>query len=152
MYKIYYKSLIFILVSLFIAQDTHPYPPLYLVTVPTSGTLPKGTYSMEGLLVDDGGIRSRLSIGISDNLTLGFSWGVQNLIGDIRPSLTKSYPDYHFKYRIWNEDFSKPAIVFGFDSQGRGEFTKIDISSINDEPFYRYNQKYIYFIFRLSLP
>ncbi len=150
MYKIYYKSLIFILVSLFIAQDTHPYPPLYLVTVPTSGTLPKGAYSMEGLLVDDGGIVSRLSIGISDNLTLGFSWGVQNLIGDIRPSLTKNYPDYHFKYRIWNEDFSKPAIVFGFDSQGRGEFTKIDISSINDDPFYRYNQKSLGYYIAMS--
>ena len=84
----YYKSLILFLVSLFLAQDTHPYPPLYLVTVPTSGTLPKGTYSMEGLLIDDGGIVSKLSIGISDNLTLGFSWGVQNLIGDIKPSLT----------------------------------------------------------------
>ncbi len=141
MYKIYYKSLILILVSLFFAQDAHPYPPLYLVTVPTSGTLPRGTYSMEGLLIDDGGIVSRLSIGISNNLTLGFSWGIQNLIGDTKPSMTKTYPDYHFKYRIWNEDFAKPAIVVGFDSQGRGQFRKIDILSINESPFYRYDQK-----------
>lgn len=141
MVNIYYKSLILFLLSLFLAQEAHPYPPLYLVTIPTSGTLPRGSYSVEGLLVDNGGLVSRLSIGLSNNLTLGFSWGVQHLIGDAKPSLSKRYPDYHFKYRIWNEDFAKPGIVFGFDSQGRGKFTKLDIISINEQPFYRYEQK-----------
>ena len=60
----YFKSFLVFLITILFAQDTHPYPPLYLVTVPTSGTLPRGSYSMEGLLVDNGGIVSRLSIGI----------------------------------------------------------------------------------------
>ena len=144
MYKKYYKRfiLIFILISTIYCQSMHPFPPLYLVTVPTSGTLPEGSYSLEGLLIDNGGIVSRLSIGVSNNLTLGVSWGVQHLIGDIKPSLNKSYPDYHFKYRIWNEDFQKPGVVFGFDSQGRGKFNQIIHPEINNgEQLFRYDQK-----------
>tara|TARA_B100000614_G_scaffold80801_1_gene72257 strand:+ start:6398 stop:7201 length:804 start_codon:yes stop_codon:yes gene_type:complete len=141
MIKNFNKIIVIILLSVIFVQETHPYPPLYLVTIPTSGTLPRGSYSMEGLLVNDGGIVSRLSVGISNNLTLGFSWGVQNLIGDKRPALTKDFPDYHFKYRVWNEDFTMPGIVFGFDSQGRGKFNRVEISSINENPFYRYSQK-----------
>ena len=145
-----YKSFLIFLITILFAQDTHPYPPLYLVTVPTSGTLPRGSYSMEGLLVDNGGVVSRLSIGISNNLTLGFSWGINNLIGDEKPEMIKDYPDYHFKYRIWNEDFTKPGIVFGFDSQGRGKFNRVEILSINDSPFYRYNQKSLGYYVSLS--
>ena len=113
-----------------ICQISHPFPPLYLVTIPTSGTLPEGSFSFETLLINNGGLVPRLSVGITNNLTLGFSWGIQNLIGDIQPTLNKSYPDYHMKYRIWDEDMVKPGIVIGFDSQGRGKF--ID-SIINHE-------------------
>ena len=75
------------------SQTAHPFPPLYLITIPTSGTLPEGTYSLEGLLIDDGGLVSRLTIGLSNNLTLGVSWGLQNLVGDIEPSFNKKFVD-----------------------------------------------------------
>ena len=141
MYNFSYKKIILIFFSFIIAQSNHPYPPLSLVTMPTSGTLPTGNYSLETLLIDDGGIVPRFSIGITDNLTLGFSWGIQNLIGDKKPTFNKEYPDYHFKYRIWNEDLTKPGIVLGFDSQGRGKFRKIEDSIIGDYSFERYDQK-----------
>ena len=82
MYKFFYKNFIFITFSIIFCQANHPYPPLSLITIPTSGVLPYGTYSLEGLLIDDGGVVPRLSIGITDNLTLGVSWGIQDLIGD----------------------------------------------------------------------
>ena len=141
MYQFYYKKIALILFYFIIAQSNHPYPPLSLVTIPTSGTLPAGNYSLEALLINDGGIIPRLSIGITDDLTLGVSWGVQNLIGDIRPTFNKEYPDYHFKYRLWGEDLTKPGVVLGFDSQGRGKFRYIDDSIIGDYSFGRYDQK-----------
>tara|TARA_B100001123_G_scaffold440318_1_gene579119 strand:+ start:646 stop:1458 length:813 start_codon:yes stop_codon:yes gene_type:complete len=140
MYKFYYRNVIFILLSFVFCQNTHPYPPLSLITIPTSGVLPYATYSIEGLLIDNGGIVPRLSIGVTKHLTLGFSWGIHNLIGDQRISFNKDYPEYHFKYRIWNEDLLKPAIVIGFDSQGRGQYRNI-LNVDTDEQFSRYEQK-----------
>ena len=141
MYNFYYKKIILILFCFLFAQSNHPYPPLSLVTMPTSGTLPTGNYALETLLIDNGGIVPRLSIGITDNLTLGVSWGIQNLIGDTRPSFNKQYPDYHFKYRIWDENLTAPGIVLGFDSQGRGKFRNIEDPIIGDYSFGRYDQK-----------
>ena len=62
MKKIIYKNILFIFLSLVLCQSNHPYPPLYLITIPTSGVLPYGNYSLEGLLIDDGGIVPNLSI------------------------------------------------------------------------------------------
>ena len=140
MKKIIYKNILFIFLSVGLFQSNHPYPPLYLITVPTSGVLPYGNYSLEGLLIDEGGIVPRLSIGISQKLTLGVSWGIQNLIGDRQISFNKDYPEYHFKYRIFDEDLVKPALVLGFDSQGRGEYRKI-IDIQTQGSFYRYQHK-----------
>ena len=39
--------IILILVSSIFTQSEQPYPPLELVSVPTAGTLPRGTYTWE---------------------------------------------------------------------------------------------------------
>ena len=65
MRKIIYKYILFIILSLAVCQSNHPYPPLHLITIPTSGVLPYGNYSLEGLLIDNGGMVPKLSIGIS---------------------------------------------------------------------------------------
>ena len=140
MKKNIYKNILFILLAFTLSQSSHPYPPLYLITIPTSGVLPYGNYSLEGLLINQGGIVPKLSIGISQKLTLGVSWGIQNLIGDSRITFNKDYPEYHFKYRIFDEDLVKPALVIGFDSQGRGQYRKV-IDVQNQEIFYRYQHK-----------
>ena len=141
MYNFYYNKIILILCCFIFTQSNHPYPPLSLVTIPTSGTLQTGNYSLEVLLINEGGLVPRLSIGITDNLTLGVSWGIQNLIGDHSPYFNKKYPDYHFKYRLWGEDLTKPGIVIGFDSQGRGKYRYIEDSVVGENSFNRYDQK-----------
>ena len=141
MYKFFYNKIVLILFCLIFNQSSHPFPPLSLVTIPTSGTLPVGTYVLETLLTDEGGAVPRFSIGVTDNLSLGFSFGIQHLIGDTRPSFNKDYPDYHFKYRIWNEDLTKPGILIGFDSQGKGKYRHIISESHDNTSFFRYDQK-----------
>lgn len=140
MRKIIYKYILFIFLSLAVCQSNHPYPPLHLITIPTSGVLPYGNYSLEGLLIDNGGMVPKLSIGISQKLTLGVSWGIQNLIGDNKISFNKDYPEYHFKYRLFDEDMVKPAVVIGFDSQGRGRYREV-INQDNSESYFRYQHK-----------
>ena len=38
-------------VSIIFTQDDQPFPPLELITAPTSGTLPKGSFTLEALLM-----------------------------------------------------------------------------------------------------
>ncbi len=116
------------------SQDEQPYPPLKLVSIPTAGTLPKGTYSFETLLMNKGGLLSSFSIGVTEHFTLGFSFGIQEFIGigDFRKN--KSYPEVQIKYRAFEETEIRPSILFGLDTQGRGEY-------LNNENYGRYEQK-----------
>jgi len=128
-------------------QVEQPYPPLNLVSIPTAGTLPRGSFTLESLIFKNGGIVPRLSVGFTDNFTIGVSYGVQNLIGDTKPSINKTTPEVQIKYRIFDESEKMPALVYGLDTQGRGEFHKQDsilsISGKSDSTrtLNRYDQK-----------
>ena len=136
-----------ILYNLCLAQVEQPYPPLNLVSTPTAGTLPRGSFTLESLIIKNGGIVPRLSIGFTDNFTVGVSYGVQNLIGDTKPSINKTTPEVQIKYRIFDESEKMPALMYGLDTQGRGEFHKqnsiLSISGKSDSThtLNRYDQK-----------
>jgi len=136
--------LLSILNNLCWTQIRQPYPPLNLVSIPTAGTLPRGSFTLESLIIKDGGIVPRLSVGFTDNFSFGVSYGVQNLIGDAKPSTNKTTPEVQMKYRVFDESEKMPALVYGLDTQGRGIFHDIDsIKSINDTTITlnRYDQK-----------
>ena len=69
-----------ILVNLLFSQE-YP-PPTDLITVPTAGTLMRGSFSMDMRIQDDGGLILGLSAGITDRFQFGLSYGSPNLIGD----------------------------------------------------------------------
>ena len=135
------KNIIVILIifSSFYCQTEQPYPPLDLVTILTSGTLPKGSFTLETLIIKDGGILPKFSFGITDNFYIGLSYGIQDFISEKKPVLNKSMPEIQIKYRIYEETFSVPAIVVGLDSQGKGRF--IDRHDGVDNEFQRYEHK-----------
>jgi len=108
--------------TLLLSQMNHPYPPLDLVSIPTSGTLPRGAYTLETLLTKNGGFVPRLMIGLTDNFSLGMSFGVRNFIGEDRAQKNKSTPEVQVKYRIFEENESVPAFLIGLDTQGYGPF------------------------------
>ena len=115
-----------ILFNLGWSQIEQPYPPLNLVSIPTAGTLPRGSFTLESLLITDGGMVPRLSVGFTDNFSFGVSFGVQNLIGRNKPSINKTTPEVQIKYRIFDESDKKPALVCGLDNQGRGLYHAVD--------------------------
>jgi hypothetical protein len=126
------------------AQIEQPYPPLNLVSIPTAGTLPRGSFTFESLIITNGGIVPKLSVGFTDNFSFGVSYGIQNLIGDTKPSINKTSPEVQLKYRVFDESEKLPALVYGLDTQGRGTFHGIDsIILINDSTITlnRYDQK-----------
>ena len=130
-----------ILYNLEWAQIAQPYPPLNLVSIPTAGTLPRGSFTLESLIVKNGGIVPKLSVGFSDNFSFGVSYGIQNLIGDAKPSINKTTPEVQIKYRVFDESEKLPALVYGLDTQGRGTFHGIDSIKDTTVTYNRYDQK-----------
>ena len=118
------KNILFLIIfiNLILSQSGQPYPPTNLVSIPTAGTMPKGFYSFENVFMNGGSIITKFMIGITDNFTLGMSFGVSNFIGNGDMKKFKSYPEVQIKYRLFDETSSVPAIVLGIDTQGRGEF------------------------------
>jgi hypothetical protein len=102
-------------------------PPSTLVSIPTAGTLERGQYEMEVLMMTDGGILGRLGIGFTDRFALGMSYGIQEFIGNGKPALNRTVPEAQVKYRIYDESYNIPAIALGLDTQGRGKFQTYDV-------------------------
>ena len=123
------------------SQIEQPYPPLNLVSIPTAGTLPRGSFTLEYLLITDGGMVPRLSVGFTDNFSFGVSFGVQNLIGGNKPSINKTTPEVQIKYRVFDESEKMPALVYGLDTQGRGNYTDTLITPRDTLTLNRYDQK-----------
>ena len=123
------------------SQIEQPYPPLNLVSIPTAGTLPRGSFTLESLLITDGGMVPRLSVGFTDNFSFGVSFGVQNLIGGNKPSFNKTTPEVQIKYRVFDESEKMPALVYGLDTQGRGNYTDTLITPRDTLTLNRYDQK-----------
>ena len=97
--------------------------PRYLVDVPTAGMPAKGSFALDLDFYQEGGVLLGLSAGILDRLSFGISYGGTNLIGSDEPVMN-SVPGVNVKIRIIEENVVLPAIVLGFDSQGRDGYVK----------------------------
>ena len=112
-----------LLVSLLLSQE-YP-PPTDLITIPTAGTLLRGSFSMDMRVQDEGGLITGLSVGITDRFQFGLSYGSPNLIGD-DSLIWYPRPEARLKYLILNEDMSMPGIALGMNTQGLGQYYEID--------------------------
>ncbi len=97
--------------------------PRYLVDIPTAGMLTKGDLALDLDFYQEGGVLLGLTLGILDRLSLGVSHGGTHLIGSDVPVMN-SIPGANVKIRIVEESVDWPAIVLGFDSQGRDGYLK----------------------------
>ena len=117
-------SIIISILSTFGIAQTYP-PPTNLVSVPSAGTLVRGSYAMQMRVQKNGGLTSSLSVGITDRFQFGLSFGSANLIGD--DSLEwYPRPEANLKYRLIDETTSMPGLSIGLDTQGQGQFNEAD--------------------------
>ena len=117
------KNLILLVIfTRLFSQSEHPYPPLNLISIPTGGTMPRGSYTFEILLQNNGGLLPEIAVGLTEHFTIGISYGLKNLIGDLKPAVNRSKPEVNLKYRLYEETLTWPALVIGLDTQGRGVY------------------------------
>ena len=97
-----------IVLSCLLGQDVSYPPPTTLVTMPTAGTLVRGSFSLEMRVQKGGGMSTALQVGITDRFQFGSSFGASNLIWD--DSLRwYTRPEVNLKYRLIDETMSMPV-------------------------------------------
>ena len=121
-YRILIITLFF---NLIFSQGTTYPPPTNLITVPTAGTLVRGSFSMEMRVQKRGGLTTGLTVGITDRFQFGLSYGAGNLIGD---DTLHWYPrpEVNLKYHLLDETDSAPGCAIGLNTQGFGDYTDVD--------------------------
>jgi len=103
------------------AQDLSLVEPTSLIDTPTAGTLLRGSFKSERRAYSQGGVLGGIDVGITDRLMFGIAYGGTNLIGEGEIDWNP-YPGVNVRYRLFEEDLSVPALVFGYDSQGYGMY------------------------------
>ena len=114
----------FLFLSFVLNAQSYP-PPSNLITLPTAGTLQRGSFSLEMRIQKFGGLTSLISVGLTDRFQLGISYGSANLIGD-DSLIWYPKPETNLKYLLIDESESTPGISLGIDTQGLGKFNSGD--------------------------
>ena len=122
----------FLFLSFVLNAQSYP-PPSSLVTLPTAGTLQRGSFALEMRIQKFGGLTSSISVGLTDRFQLGISYGSANLIGN-DSLIWYPKPETNLKYLLIDESESTPGISLGIDTQGLGKFN-------SDDSLMRYDTK-----------
>ena len=97
--------------------------PRSLIDIPTAGILHSNNLAWEMEFYQQGGVLLAVSIGLLGRLNLGVSYGGSKLIGSEKPEMNQ-VPGLSVKVRAIEENMVLPAIVIGFDSQGKDGYIK----------------------------
>jgi hypothetical protein len=97
--------------------------PRFIIDMPTAGMLGKGIYAVDVDFYQDGGVLVALNAGIFERLSFGISYGGSKLLGSESPVMN-ALPGVNLKIRVLEESLGFPALVVGFDSQGKDGYIK----------------------------
>ena len=122
----------FLFLPFLLNAQSYP-PPSSLITLPTAGTLQRGSFALEMRIQKFGGLTSSISVGLTDRFQLGISYGSANLIGD-DSLIWYPKPETNLKYLLIDESETSPGISLGIDTQGLGRFN-------SDDSLMRYDTK-----------
>ncbi len=95
--------------------------PLFLIDRPTAGMLRRGEYAVGVNFFQEGGILVSTSVGLIDRLSIGVSYGGTRLVG-MQQAKMNDLPGVSVRLRVFEESLSFPAIVIGFDAQGKESY------------------------------
>ena len=95
--------------------------PIRLIDCPTAGLIGKGHFGVDLRFFPQGGVLGLLNAGVLDRLTIGLTFGGEQIIGD---QDVNWYPRVEpaIRYRIVEENQALPALVLGYETQGYGTY------------------------------
>lgn len=96
-------------------------PVRNLIFAPTAGTLARGSFDVVLRVYPKGGILAATSIGLSNRVMIGMSYGAEGIISEVEPTWNPRI-EFEAKVRIIEEDYYLPAISVGYVSQGYGAY------------------------------
>lgn len=102
-----------------LATNLYDIPPRWLVDVPTAGTFPRGYFDIGVRFYPNGGAIANTSIGLSNRLLVGISYGAEDIISNVDPNWNPKI-EFQVKFRVIDELEYFPAVTAGFCSQGFG--------------------------------
>jgi len=127
-------KLIFILLIYTVAS--YGITPTKLVEAPTAGILRKQTAKVNSMLFSNGGMLLGLDVGIFSRMSIGFSYGGMNIIGEEKIHWNKRV-ELSLNVRLLEEDYSRPAILIGYQTQGFGQYIEsLDRYEIKSKGFF----------------
>jgi hypothetical protein len=127
------------------------FQPRYIIDMPTAGLLPRGSYSIDGDFFQNGGMMMRINVGIMSSISFGISYGANHVIGSEKIK-SNSLPGINVRFRILDETEAQPAILLGFDSQGKESYIKsLERYTIKSPGFYAAASKNYAFMGHLSV-
>lgn len=106
-------------------SETYFSKPIQLIDLPTASILRGGDLRTSLRLYEAGGALTYLSVGVSNKMMFGISFGGLHVIGGehIR---WNDVPGVHIAFRLVEEDLVLPAITIGYDWQGYGRYWKAE--------------------------
>ncbi len=93
------------------------------ITSPTASALTRGDYNFETKFYGDSSMRLTSHIGLFERLSIGFSYGAENFVGNQEPDWY-DHIDFKAKFQILKETVNIPALSVGFDSEGHGKWVE----------------------------
>lgn len=115
-----------------------------LIDTPTARILDKDQYNINFRFFQEGGVLVTGKAGLTENLTIGASYGGKQVIG-VEKFEGNPEPTFSLKYKLAEQGEKMPvALAGGYDGQGYGTYykggNKIDGKTIKDEVgFYQTN-------------
>lgn len=88
----------------------------YLVDTPTYSILDYGSYDIQFRVFSNGGVLTKLNVGIFKVLNLGVSWELGSLIGV--DDVTVAIPALQLKFNLYSGSETFPGLALGYDGQG----------------------------------
>jgi len=114
-------SLIVLLVSL--STILMGIPEYNFITTPSSSVLNRGDYNFETKFYGESSMRLTSYIGLFERLSIGFSYGAENFVGNQQPDWY-DHIDFKAKFQIFKETVNIPGLSVGFDSEGHGKWVE----------------------------
>jgi hypothetical protein len=95
--------------------------PVRLIDCPTAGLVAKGRFGVDLRFFPQGGVMGQLNAGVLDRLSIGLSFGGEQIIGDQEVDW---YPRVEpaIRYRVIEESQALPALILGYETQGYGVY------------------------------